>query len=477
MKKMLCLCLILMLYSSACASPLPVTYYGAGESGSYSMLLSQDGTPLTPRDTYGYMYPLLTQTDDNSPTLYAVTPTILESSDPESYEYPYRYALMSEDGQLLTDFDYLTFEHLPDDDLIRFADLDNRYGIMNEQGEIVVKPDYICIYPNGRGGYLAQPWPKDGIVNYESTYPIVYIDEKGRSFDTGINAAPHGLYAFKEGFFTVFLNYNGGNDRCVFLDFEGTNLFQKAYGWSDGFYGNYASVMDGNTGLYGLIDLSGAWALPAEYISIDCGSYYDTGTFLVCGENHAQLLDAYTLEPLAHIDYDSRDINYAWISGKYFISASGEYESHIFNAQGELLFSYPLINAWYSYSDSMPERFVVTEGDWPNQKSYLVNLSGQKIDRDFQELYPATWSEGQGRYTFSTYGLTESPEGEQWPDYASCRYGLCDQDGNILLEAKYSSFEVLSPNRYWVRLGTRCGMIDDTGKWYYAIDDYEYLMD
>ena len=47
----------------------------------------------------------------------------------------------------------------------------------------------------------------------------------------------------------------------------------------------------------------------------------------------------------------------------------------------------------------------------------------------------------------------------------------------MLLDAVYDSIEVLSEDRFWVTQGGRAGMIDLDGRWYYAISDYEELMD
>lgn len=469
--------MMLVIGLPACASPIMARYAGSNESGGFAMLITEDGTLITPRDTYGNIHPLTLEVDEDSPRLYMASRVSLRTDDPESYEAAYQFALMDENGKLLTGFDYLTFEHYPADNVITFIGSDNRWGAMNEQGAVILKPEYICLYPNGKGGYLAQLWTGEGEYSYDNTYPIVYIDEKGRSFDTGYTAVAHGLNPFSEGYCAVNLNYGSG-EHCVFLDYEGTNVFGRAYGWSTGFYGNYAQIYDNDTGLYGLIDKTGAWALPQKYTNMDSGMYSGTGTYLAGTDSGSVLLDACTLETLSEIDYGDRDITYAMLSGRYFIGAYGEYESYLYDNRGNLLFSSPSgINTWYSHADEMPERFVITEGEWPEHSVYIVDASGRKTSPAFRDLYPAVWQEGRGRYIFSTYEMAADDEGFAYPDYASYRYGLCDQDGNILLEAHYSALEVLSPDRYWVRLGPRSGMIDETGKWYYAIDDFEYLMD
>ena len=82
-----------------------------------------------------------------------------------------------------------------------------------------------------------------------------------------------------------------------------------------------------------------------------------------------------------------------------------------------------------------------------------------------------------GRYIFGTFKAVTGSDGIPTVDWNSTRYGVCDESGNILLEAHYSNVEALAMDRYWVRLGNRCGMVDSQGKWYFYIDDYESLVD
>ena len=46
-----------------------------------------------------------------------------------------------------------------------------------------------------------------------------------------------------------------------------------------------------------------------------------------------------------------------------------------------------------------------------------------------------------------------------------------------MLPCRFTSIEFLSMHRYWVKRGSRTGLIDDEGNWYYTIDDYNQLMD
>ena len=69
------------------------------------------------------------------------------------------------------------------------------------------------------------------------------------------------------------------------------------------------------------------------------------------------------------------------------------------------------------------------------------------------------------------------PDGETMPVYGSMRFGVIDEEGRVLLEPVFDSLRVLDLDRYWVRQGSRTGLIDGEGNWYFAVDDYVDLLD
>jgi len=475
-KRMIALCMMLMLCTSALASPIVAMYSVGDDYAPYFILLDESGNLLTPRDTYGNIWPIAR---DQSRNLFAVSRAALETVPENDADYvPNPCALMDADGNLLTGFDYLSLDYFPEDHVVIFADMDGMHGAMDESGSIIVESGYISLCPNGAGGFLAIAGPEDGPIDYEKAYPVEYIDANGRPFDTGVTAMPYGLSGFSEGFCAVTHSYEDRDSGCLFLDSEGTNVFGRGYGYSDGFYGNYAVVSDSSSGLYAFIDKTGAFVTEPIYASIDPGRYYDSGVFLACTGDEALVLDAYTLETRARIDLKSAGADYAYLSGKHFIAAYGNERSFLYDLDGNRIVSGVLsVDHYYGYADAMPGRLIITYGEWPDNASHLIDGSGELVGPEFQTIYAASWKDGQGRYIFGTYEIIEGEDGERWPNWSSYRYGLCDEDGNTLLEAKYASLDYMAPGLYWADLGPRCGLIDETGKWLYAINDYEYLMD
>ena len=474
-----------MLASTAFASPLICTYTIGDDWNQYCIMMDEYGTLLTPRDTYGNIYCFTYEPDGDSPRLYsaskAVADNIAKTSEYDYDDYSYGYnnpvALMDEGGNLLTGFDYTGFTHHVDKNLVVYYGMTGLQGVMDESGKVLLPDRFITICPNGKGGYLALVCPEGEMYNYDTYYPIVYIDERGRTFETEYSCHPYGFTVFSEGFVAVTLN-SGSDSSCVYLDHEGTNVFRQTYGWANSFYGNYASVTDSETGLVGLIDKTGQWALPPEYRSIDQGEYHGAKVFLACKNSAATILDAGNLDFISAIDFTLSGCSYGWFAGKYFISAFGDNASGLYDLDGNLIYSGSnSADYWYGHMNETPGRIIRTVGIWPEDCCYLSDLSGNVYGPLFQALTTASWIDGQGRYVFATYDMAPDEDGQIYPDWDSYRYGLCDQNGNILLDARYTSIDPISPSRYWVRLGSRFGLIDETGKWYYTIDDYEYLMD
>ena len=165
--------------------------------------------------------------------------------------------------------------------------------------------------------------------------------------------------------------------------------------------------------------------------------------------------------------------------GTFYID-SGRY-LQIYDADGALLMETDagdFLDSWYASSDARPERMILSSGEWPNQEYRLIDYSGRIHGDAFQTLNASLWKEGHGRYVFSAYTVSYNAEYDYWEtDWSHQRFGVCDEEGSILLEARYNDVKVLDLDRFWVRQGARSGMIDAQGHWYYSISDYESLMD
>ena len=59
----------------------------------------------------------------------------------------------------------------------------------------------------------------------------------------------------------------------------------------------------------------------------------------------------------------------------------------------------------------------------------------------------------------------------QEPVADSYRYGVIDQDGNVILETNYDYFNYLDSGRYWVGQGNTLMLMDENGNELYRLEN------
>ena len=483
---LLCLC---MLPTAASAETFTVSYDGVDDSTGYALMLDVDGTLLTERDQYQNIFCISQGDCLSEKRLYAATPAMLAEAPAEipgsgeaSYDEYYRLAMVDALGNQLTGFDYLNLVHDAQSGVVVFTLPDRRQGVMDENGNCLLEARYAAIVPNGEGGYLALAAPEAIALDEETEYPIIYIDSQGRCFKTGYHTQISGLGSFSHGFCAVtqVSEYNG---QTIYLDIEGTHCFDRSFTYGDSFYDNFAVVQEAEDSGYSLIDKNGACATSTSYDFIVSGLYNDSGVFIASCADSFAVYDSETGALLFEDTFEGTEYVNAWMENQGLLRVNVGNETLLYRLpDGECLMRFGEgieINGMYLLSSKdIPERLVKSEGDWPQQESWLIDLEGNDVGPHFQTLSPAAWQDGMGRYIFGTFKVVVTgSDGTPTIDWNSMRYGVCDESGNILLEAHYSNVEALAMDRYWVRLGNRCGMVDSQGKWYFYIDDYESLVD
>ena len=509
MKRILGLVLCLMLLGAASAQSYVVTHYDLETYGRHDILLSEDGTPLTPRDEYLFCAPLIEGDVSPDGQIYQVG-KVDSSLVPEDYD-PYGEdewldvtvaALMDSRGQLLTGFDYASFSYDAASGSLVFSLPDGRVGVMDTAGNILLAPEYAAVAPNGQGGYIAEAI--DGALDdgYDACYPIVYLECEAASrpasgssvfnlipaagntpaepvrHDTGLSAKRWSFRSFSDGLLLVS-DVPEREGRSVYLDGEGRQVFPYSYAGAQDFSHGCAVVDDRFDNSTGVIDTLGNVLIPLKYNYISVISGEDHNTYI--GHND-EGFDVYDGRDFHIIMRDrSGDSASLWTMdyGTFYID-SGRY-LQIYDADGALLMETDagdFLDSWYASSDARPERMILSSGEWPNQEYRLIDYSGRIHGDAFQTLNASLWKEGHGRYVFSAYTVSYNAEYDYWEtDWAHQRFGVCDEEGSILLEARYNDVKVLDLDRFWVRQGARSGMIDAQGHWYYSISDYESLMD
>ena len=484
MKRVFTLILCLALLPTALGESYLVGYNTNGEAFSFMLLLDEDGTPLTPRDTYAYITAITPNALPSDDQLYAATSQYPDMTDAVPNEYGWyeawdRMALLDARGNQLTGFDYSALDYDIATDTVLFTLPNGRVGVMDRSGSVLVEANYARIVSNGEGGWLALD-SGDADPEDSGDYAVVYIAPDGQVVPTGL----HTRYSSMEnrlGAQPVVYGVRELDDEQsnVFVDAQGRQRFGRGFSSAYAFQGNLAVVASDPYSDYGLIDRRGRIVAGPIYDYVTyCGTETD-GVYACITLDGFDLIDPLTGAVLASRRFPGvSNVSVWWIGGR-LLEARADGADYWYDFDGNLRIVEPddlRLNGFYSLSDATLDCAILMEGDYPYASCHIGRLGRPDWVGDFQDLSGGCWQEGQGRLVFDTFKVTDDG-GYAHPDWATLRQGVCDQDGNILLEARYSELQVLGLDRFWVRQGSRCGMIDATGRWLYAIDDYEYLMD
>lgn len=483
MKRALALILCLMLLPAALAETWVVSYYNEENNDYSQFLIRDDGRVLVEPFTYCELYELTPDGTPDDQCRYAASERILmdralseeELWDLDQREYV-RTALLDAKGRPLTGFDYYWLRWM--DGVLVFVTPQGYCGAMDTDGNILVEAKYFDVVPNGEGGWLAMGRDGDTEVSYDHYYPVIYIDPRGREHETGFHAQYGGLDGdgFSDGYCPLRWVREFG-DRCIYLTPDGAWAHEGAYDYIEAFHSGVAAVSIDGDG-YVLIDETGN-CLTEQY---DYFEYVEYGGEAVYSANRSgafAMFDASTGQVRRYNSYPGEDWVNAWSCGTGLIGVSVDGEVEVYALSGALMFCYDdagYLSAWYREADSMPERFALNEGDWPYTTARLVDTRGREVGGEYQSMTPEIWRDGQARFLTESYGIKKN-DGYDYVDWETMRYGVCDGEGREILPCRYQTLQALSLDRYWVRQGSRSGLIDSNGNWLYTIDDYQFLLD
>lgn len=182
MKRFLALLLAaLLLCPAALSEVFVVTYDGSTEENGYALLLTDDGTALTPPDTYGFIVRLTPEDAPEAQQRYraksAHMPLELNGADVDElpwYDY-HRVALLAGDGRQLTGFDYCDLSMMTDGTIAYSVPGSESLlcGAMDRDGKILLEARYTDLQGMGDGRYVAL-LPGDG-----ESYAVVLAEADG----------------------------------------------------------------------------------------------------------------------------------------------------------------------------------------------------------------------------------------------------------------------------------------------------------
>lgn len=246
----------------------------------------------------------------------------------------------------------------------------------------------------------------------------------------------------------------------------------------------YAEVQRG-TGLCGIIDREGNFVVEAKYKSV---SRPEPDSFCIttprpffCQEKDGGLtvLHGETLDTIVQLEKTGDYIRGEFENPSVFtLSVGGRGKQLRSLTDGSLLlemlydetgnYSGEITNVDGYYrvlADGYPTRLVAWHGDGLQSKAWLIDNNGNRISDDYQRITPMVWSRDSGAFLVESF-VAENYDagvfaGEKQNAYAygmkydgsaygeGWRCGLIDQDGNTLVEMKYTAVEVLEDGTIW----------------------------
>jgi hypothetical protein len=407
------------------------------------------------------------------------------------------YAVMNARGELITDFDYITFSHDVKNAVIFATRADGFIDALDEQGNVLVSGEYAAMTSDGNGGYFATK-PDLNQVDEYGDFPamsaLVHVAADGSEEDTGYVTGTYELGVFDSGYLCVplyaetpsqdeadagleedeyFEDYEYYDYEVmgyVFLNSQGKNAFDKVFDYATMFIGGYAEVEDEN-GAARLINANGEYVTEKNYSGFDRDETGDTMPIIanLVGGGF-ELLDRGDLHVIASFGSEYGNDLFATQAGGNFIMATSDSSTMIMDAAGRVLYTSQeddvYAYAWYVYCEGQPERILVSRGDWPSAQCSLMDLDGNVVGGTYPELTALSWKDGQGRYMVADFDVVEVDyDGEKMldADYDTYFYGLIDQDGNTILETKYTMINCISADRFWVSDGSVYQLVDENG--------------
>ena len=277
-------------------------------------------------------------------------------------------------------------------------------------------------------------------------------------------------------------------DATFYLDASGREVFRLEKGWDGYNFVDNTAVFRTSDGMYGLLEPSGAESMPAEFTDlsrIDCG---DGSTVLlgVRPDGTVEMYDGVGAELLLSVDMndgDPEDYYYTSQECPGVFSISNRTRTELYTTSGEHLSSNAQDGSTYLYCDyavvgagETPQRMARRDGDWPLYEARLITLDGTPVGEAHRWIDPEYWIDGHARCVVTDYDVAQV-DGEWQEVYDTSREGVIDENGAAILDSVYDTIDVLSMDRYWVRMGDDYALLDGAGNALVKLSNYSRLMD
>ena len=388
----------------------------------------------------------------------------------------YGVALMNARGELLTGFDYVSFQHDVENGVVAAYSFEGFVTMLDERGNVLVSGEYTSVVSNGNGGFVAvKPEIDPDTGDFSDTAPILLIASDGGITQTGLHTFSYEtLPGYYDGLMcTPVCASDAGIDgvcEYVYLDASGADAFGVSFEYAGDFCDGLAEVLDEEYNAR-LINTAGSYVTDGAYNYFDMGFAGDgmpaIGNLMDGGFDLISKDDLSTIARF--LPENGGTTLYAYHTGDGVIVAYSDTENMLIDAAGNVLYrgtndTYGQL--WYEFSDSQPQRMLLNTFDGENFVMCVAALDGTPVSKWYPEVLALSWTGGEGRYLVLDYELVKVEYDDVTgyePDMDTFRYGVIDQDGNEVIGMQYDYFAFLAPDRYWAAQDTAYSLLDADG--------------
>lgn len=425
-----------------------------------SDIYAWNGEQLTQPDTYLSIYSVTDGQTAPENELYAAQSAKQALPEPGEYAYP-RYAILDWKGNRLTDFLYDSVNYSPSGDALTYS-IDGLVGAMTRSLEDLVPCKYDAVAPDGEGGFLL-------VAHSNANAPsVLHMAKGGKPKATGVKAR-----FYWGGMSEGLLSATDANGYYGFLNGQGHWVIKPRFEWAQSFSGGYSIARQKNK--TGIIDKTGRWTVKPTYDD-DRGLTPDGSAAILLRGTRIYFVRPSDGKPLFSLRLTKN--GYASTGpAKPLIAVTDKGKSTLYDAKGKAIVSLPDSYSFDLWSAQPEDRLLATSYN----VGLLMDMSGKTLYRG-QGLNYLDTVDGRTLYTASRFRTRmvryagDDKEYEE-PIYETCRYGIVDSDGNLILPMIYRQLYPLISGRYFAQDAQRWGVIDRTGKWIVSSSVYDQLID
>ena len=322
-------------------------------------------------------------------------------------------------------------------------------GLLNKKGKEISEFKYSFITPDESGDC----WALHGNPNSTMGMNLVMLKDGKEEKDTGIR-----LLALGKEPYQGLLSARNTAGLYGYINLNGEMAIEAKYQYTGDFVNGCAVVVENDQ--FGIIDISGSLIVKNEFDFIDISEYgyiiaAQSGEKVAVFDMQGNLLD----------EYFGENISIALV-GRYY-TVCDEVSLRIYSDNHRLLYEKPPYSAVYQ---GVGDQLIFSDGVFG--ENCVRILGTQNV---YQNVYPLGMINGEAVYGYISVNAVKSEnhtlnEIQYSLDMSTLRYGAINSKGEILLDSRYLSLELLDEDRLLVQTEDEWQMIDILGNVYWSMD-------